>query len=313
MNRPGLLAERQQLRAELERINAEIHALKGINRSVRDDYRLRARMADAEALARRLTDLDSRLNGQGSSGGPRPISAGQTPVRGLGAEPGAAPTDGPAELEAKADILADQSRRLASQAELMQQRVGQLRGRQELRRRAGQLEQDPFSPLEGSKRRTVTGSRGGDRVTAGAAQDDKAGAPGVGSGGAPANIPTTPTVTGDRTGGGAGPPTTQPTSTGTPTAIPESTSRVDTQGAAPTRSPTPSPTTFTADPAASVSSRLRELLDPGTLAEIRRLEAGGAPGSDLRALERAVEALRAKSQRLDTQSRNLREKAKSNR
>src|SRR5947209_3067268 len=56
-----LTAERARLRAQLDRVNAEIDALKRSTRGVGDDYRLRARLADAEALARRLIDIEARL------------------------------------------------------------------------------------------------------------------------------------------------------------------------------------------------------------------------------------------------------------
>src|SRR4051794_19399173 len=61
--RSALLTERQRVRAELERTNADIDALKRSKRGLREDYRLRERLADAEALARRLTALDARLGG----------------------------------------------------------------------------------------------------------------------------------------------------------------------------------------------------------------------------------------------------------
>src|SRR6478609_5158846 len=57
----ALQAQRARLRAELDKVNAEIDALKRAGRDVRDDYRLRARLADAESLARRLMDIDARL------------------------------------------------------------------------------------------------------------------------------------------------------------------------------------------------------------------------------------------------------------
>src|SRR5262245_22449758 len=50
----ALAAECARLREQLERTNAEISALKRGDRGVRDDYRLRKKMADAEALARQL-------------------------------------------------------------------------------------------------------------------------------------------------------------------------------------------------------------------------------------------------------------------
>jgi hypothetical protein len=143
----ALLAERQRLRGELGRVQAEIDRLKASDRGLRDDYRLRARMADAEALARRLTAIDAQLGAAPPAPRPQP-----------GIEPGASPSDGPAELEAKADILSDEARRVQLQIDALRARGEQLRGREELRRRSGQLERDPFAPLEGSKRRVVTGT-----------------------------------------------------------------------------------------------------------------------------------------------------------
>src|SRR5438045_7516118 len=99
-----LRAERAQLRAQLDKVNAEIDTLKRAGRGVRDDYRLRARLADAESLARRLIDIEARL-------GIRVDGAAK-----VGPPPIASPTDGPADLDAKADILADQSRRIRAQA-----------------------------------------------------------------------------------------------------------------------------------------------------------------------------------------------------
>src|SRR5262245_12319534 len=61
----ALVSERARVRAQLDRVNAEIDALKRAaaesRLGMRDDYRLRAKLADAEALARRLTELDARL------------------------------------------------------------------------------------------------------------------------------------------------------------------------------------------------------------------------------------------------------------
>jgi hypothetical protein len=156
----ALQAERTRLRAQLDKINAEIDGLKRAGGGVRDDYRLRARLADAEALARRLMDIEARL-GIRVDAAPKP----QPP-------PTAAPTDGPADLDAKADILADQSRRVRAQADALGRRATDLKGRQELRRRAADLDRDPFAPMEGSKRR-VANSSGPSTVLAGPAQPVK--------------------------------------------------------------------------------------------------------------------------------------------
>src|SRR5262245_61962150 len=140
----ALQAERGRLRAQLDKVNAEIDALKRAGGGVRDDYRLRARLADAESLARRLMDIEARLGIRVDG-----TAKFQPP-------PTAAPTDGPADLDAKADILADQSRRVRAQADALARRAADLKGRQELRRRAADLDRDPFAPMEGSKRRVAS-------------------------------------------------------------------------------------------------------------------------------------------------------------
>ncbi len=144
-----LQAERSRLRAQLDKVNAEIDALKRAGGGVRDDYRLRARLADAESLARRLMDIEARLG----------IRVDGTAK--LQPPPTAAPTDGPSDLDAKADILADQSRRVRAQADALARRAADLKGRQELRRRAADLDRDPFAPMEGSKRRVATAAAAG--------------------------------------------------------------------------------------------------------------------------------------------------------
>jgi hypothetical protein len=253
----ALEAERERLRGELDRVAAEIDALKKAGRGVGDDYRLRARLADAEALARRLIEIEARL-GLRAPARPAPL-------------PVAAPTDGPADLDAKADILADQSRRVRGEADALGRRVAEIKGRRELRRRAADLERDPFAPLEGSKRR-------------------------VASIAAPSGTPAT--------SGSAASPNPPLTAGGTPSTVTLS----------PTASPSPVPVTgVTAASAAStsLSLELRDLLDPATLADIRRLEGTGAkaPTGSLEALERAVAALRARADTLDAAARAMRASA----
>jgi hypothetical protein len=277
--RAALVAERQRVRADLERANAEIDALKRSSRGLRDDYRLRERLADAEALARRLTELDARLGTKAPS------------AAAIDAEPRVSAADGPAEIEAKADILADQAQRLDARAEALLGRARDLRARQALRRRVGQMERDPFSPLEGSKRRTMAGTTATGSF--------------VGGGSGPARGPTTPP---EKTGGStgifgtdqaAGAPntvgnsgqTSQPTAAGVGHAV---------------ASPTAAPTPTNAGDAGALSSQLRDLLDPATLAQIRQLEAAGGPGAGEGALERAGASLKARAERLRQQAASLR-------
>ena len=145
----ALLAERARLRAALDRVNAEIDCLKRAGSGVRDDYRLRARLADAESLARKLIEIEARLglHLDGARAQPKPLPP-----------PTAAATDGPADLDAKADILADQARRLRVQADAIGRRASELKGRQELRKRVADLDRNPFAPMEGSKRRVASAS-----------------------------------------------------------------------------------------------------------------------------------------------------------
>ena len=112
-DRAALTAERARLRDELDRVGTEVDALKKAHGGVGDDYRLRARLADAEALARRLIDLEARLGLRAPAGKPAPL-------------PVAEPTDGPADLAAKADILSDRSRRVRGEADALGRRIADI-------------------------------------------------------------------------------------------------------------------------------------------------------------------------------------------
>jgi hypothetical protein len=288
----ALTAERARLRDQLERVSAEIDALKKADRGVGDDYRLRARLADAEALARRLTDIDARLGLRAPIGRPAPL-------------PIATSTDGPSDLDAKADILADQSRRVRGEADALGLRVAEIKARQELRRRAADLERDPFAPLEGSKRRvaSIAATSGGVPSTpsaplpsgAGAASGSSTAGPAPGAAsGSPASAPN-----------GGAQPVSAPTGGGTPVTVGTGT----TSGAAAgPGTASPSPVTRGLD-SATLSVELRDLLDPAAVADIRRLEGVKTPTGTVRALERAVAALRARADSLDSEARAMRTSA----
>ena len=142
----ALLAERARLRAALDRVNAEIDLLKRAGGGVRDDYRLRARLADAESLARKLIDIEASLGLHLDGGVPSPAAAAADGRRDRWPpiwtpRPTSSPTSAPAPRPGDA---------LAAAREL--------KGRQELRRRVADLDRDPFAPMEGSKRRVASAS-----------------------------------------------------------------------------------------------------------------------------------------------------------
>ncbi|HEV3030911.1 MAG TPA: hypothetical protein VG319_04675 [Polyangia bacterium] len=305
--RAALVSERQRVRKELERANAEIGALKRSGRGLREDYRLRERLADAEALARRLTELDARLG------------AGAAPTsRGPGAEPRMSPSDGPAELEAKADILADQAQRLAARGDALLGRARDLRARQTLRRRVGQMERDPFSPLEGSKRRAMTGSVTSGLTSGPSPSPRPGGSPPVsvadrGVGGTP-NTGSANPLTPETAAGTAGPSQSAPgvsTAASPPNGAGAGAATTPLGAGAAVSSPAspssaPTPTTGAAADGAALSVQLRELLDPTTLAELQHLESAAGSGASLEALERAGAALKARADRLSQQAAALR-------
>lgn len=314
-----LEAECAHLRSELARVNEDVAALKRAGRGVRNDYRLRHRMADAEALARKLTEAEARL---AARRGPALVS--RPPAL---APPRAQPGDGPVELEAKADLLVDQARRLAVEAEGLDRTARQLRGRQALRRRALQLERDPFVGLDGSKRTMVFGaprsspsaertndpkmSAGGPSKSGSADEAASSGARGSGTTmpGAGGSVPPTtaggPAPTGQPAPSPPSapapnvspPPSLSPSAPGGQTAAPRATEGGMAAG------PSPQPTS-------ALSTQLRALLDPYTLSEVRRLEQTGLSITDPEALERLAVALRQRAQALDAQAKDLRVKAR---
>ena len=286
-----LASECANLRGALDRANAEISALKRSERGVRDDYRLRKKMAEAEALARRLTEAEARLR---SLRGPAPAPA-----------PAADPADAPALLEARADILSDEARRLGVEAAALGRAAEQLRARQVLRRRAGQMEQDPFASVETPKRQMfVTGAR---PTTGGAAkaapQDPGSGKPNDSA--TPTRTdpapPTTPMAAlpgGPKTSDTPGAAVAPPGQGSTPAPKPEATGQ-------PTLAPPPPPP----PPGAAPSPIARALIDPAAVAELRRAEAAGQSLTDAEKMGRAAAALRARMAALEAEAAALRARA----
>jgi hypothetical protein len=302
----ALAAECARLRTELERANAEISSLKRGDRGVRDDYRLRRRLADAEQLAKQLTAAEAELR----------RLRGAAPTAPVPASPKLEPGDAPGVLEARADLLSDEARRLSQQAAGMERAATQLQTRQTLRRRAGQVERDPFGSMDGSKRFIIvrgpadtkagsptslsgspTGPTGQESATGGTSPPTTGGSPGSTSapglaGPAPAPSPPPPTT----------PPTAPPTPTTTPT-VPTAGDSSGRGSSTPTNLGGGAPTT-----ASGIGSRV--LLDPATAAELRRLEAvAGAPASEAERLQRTAAALTRRAQALEAEARALRTRA----
>jgi hypothetical protein len=300
----ALVTEVQQLRTELDRVNRDVEALKRGERGLRDDARLRQRLADAEAIARKLTDAERRLAAYGTSGGDG--------VRTAGPLPNAQPGDGPAELAAKADILTDQSQRLAREADRMARAADSVRGRELLRRRAGQLDRDPFAGFEAPKRLLAFSSTPRSLGGSGPATTPSP------SGGRGTTTPTESTKTGsDSAAASGGPP--PPMAPAGAVAAPGAGSNGPGSSPAPTSQTPSSPTP--AGPSAPSGSgstgdatvpslAFRTLLDPTTIAELRRIEAQGTAAARAEAFARAAAALRARAAALETEAAALRRLAK---
>jgi hypothetical protein len=313
----GLRSEIARLRSALDRANADVAALKKAA-GVRNDYRLRQRMADAEALARQLTRAEAQLRARTG----QPTGPAAAPV----AAPAAAPGDGPVELEAKADLLVDEARKLQSHADALMRSAGQLRDRQALRRRAAQFERDPFASLDAPKRAMIFG---GTRATSNDTRTGTEGTKGTDTSPTvtppPSTTPTSAPASGAGPGAGGGTPSppagsspppsapTSPTSPPTTTIAPgpsvssSGASAVSATGGVRSVTPTATATTPPTSPgAADVSVQVRTLLDPATLTEIQRLERSGQIASDPLALEKVAAALRLRAQALEQQARAIR-------
>jgi hypothetical protein len=325
---PRLASEYQRLSADLDRVNAEVAALKRGGRSVRTDYLLRDKLAEAEALARKVTDAEARLR---TARGPLPpeTPAGAVPT------PAATPQDGVVELEAKADLLSDQARRFRAEAEALSRTAEQIRSRQALRRRASAWDRDPLAGFEASKRvaviptqssRTTLGNTGesaaGPAATRGPVTPASDVAPKSGGSGV---LGIVASESGDSARAGVPvavplpvpPPATTPGGVGAvPVVAVGSSPPLAVGPALPTSAATPStshpltaPAPLSTDSASRAAAQQRTLLDPATLAGIRGSLSQAGSLSDPDAVEAAATALRRHAQALDEHARRLRARA----
>jgi hypothetical protein len=306
-----LASEYQRLRTDLDRLNAEVAALKRRGRSVRTDYILRDKMAEAEALARKVTAAEARLR---AVRGPLPAEA----PAGMVQTPHATPQDGALELEAKADLLSDQARRFRSEAEALARTAEQIRARQALRRRAGAWDRDPLAGFEASKRVAIITAQSSHAAASGDSSVGPTAVRGPGT-------PSSDTVSKSGGSGTASVPTTSTpvesiVSPGPSGSLSASASVVpggSTPGAVPTTSAaTPSashPLTASAplstDSASKSAVQQRTLLDPATLAGIRNSLSQAGSLSDPDAVDAAATALRNHAKALDEHARRLRAQA----
>ncbi len=282
-----------RLSAELDRVNAEVAALKRAGRSVRNDYRLGERMADAEALAQKVTQAEARLRklrgaGESSLGRGASISPPQ-PL----------PQDGSVELEAKADLFSDQAKKLSGQADILASAAEQLRSRRALHRRAGAWDRDPFSGLESSKRNLGNSAQksANSGLTPGTSTSDS-------SPRGATSAPATPTVA---SGSAQSPTLSSPPPPPLTIALPASgETSVATASPAPesATSAKSSPLSQTVPGQLSVEPHL--FLDPATAAELRQALGPVDSPLDPGALDRAAAALYARARALDEDARRLR-------
>jgi hypothetical protein len=314
-----LAAEYQRLRVDLDRVNAEVAALKHAERGVRNDYLLRDKMAEAEALARKVTAAESHLR---TARGPLPADS----LGGTAEAPFAMPQDGALELEAKADLLFDQARRFQAEADTLARTAQQIRARQALRRRAGAWERDPLAGFEASKRSigspasrsAVTAGDNGKGATFGPAQGVNGTTKSAGGTGSFSSESSdsgrtataggaTPTL--DLTGKTpvvviALPPTAAVPATPSTDSVPTTTSAMPAPAAS-----HPLSASGLSDSISKTAVQQRPLLDPATLATIRSSLTQTGSLSDPDAVEAAASALRKHAQALEERARRLRVRA----
>lgn len=284
--------EVESLRQQLGRVNGEVRVLKQSPRSMSVDYRLRQKLADAEVLGRKLTEKEAQM---------RASEPGSERAPSVGPSPTAHSTDGPVELNAKADILLDQAQKLSMQADRIDARIERDRVRTTLRARARRLEQDPFAALEGPKRSLVFSRSEARAVVKNdpSPKEDNAIAPatslsdGRSSSPMPASPMASPPAPGVVPTFGGAPESSASPSGGSPTPGP---ARL---GDAPSDAGSGGTST-------SVSLSYRSFLDARALAEIERLQAAGDPNARAKVMTATAASLRKQARVLEGRASTLR-------
>src|SRR5262249_14516804 len=156
----------------------------------------------------------------------------------------------------------------------------QLRARQNLRRRLGQLEQDPFASLDTSKRQMLVAGPRPRPSSAEASQSKGSDSAGPGAATDPARTAAPPTAAPPRPVAPTRSPTREPVAPAPPGGQTPTDPRTGVSApAGPAVSPPPPPPV----PPGPVA---RALLDPAAIAELRRAEAAGQPLTELEKMER---------------------------
>jgi len=296
----------RRMRQRLERMSAEIAALKQRPRSVRQRYLLQRKRAEADALARALTRAEETLAAQ------RSPTLENSSQRAVVPTPEESVTDGPVELAAKADILLDQAERIAKQAALLETRAQRLDRRTALRRGIRRLESDPFMGLEASKRSLVISRREGREETS--AQENSGNSVGT-SGDDASEGAGGPTVTGQSDVRSSSDDGDQAIQDEAPDESPtegasfddSSADRVPNSGSA--GSPPTVEPSVPEDSGSDVSLGFRTLLDQQTLEEVERLEQLGTPTGRSNALKKAADALRLRARALTERAERMQDRA----
>jgi len=303
----------QRLEIESRGLANQIEKLKGEPAGVRHDARLQELLAIARGKSDELERLSSELRARSAplANGRRALMAlcdralaGQLPeatrlelsrlraaqVAQL-AQPSqpigkthveADPLDGPRELSEKADLLRDSQDKLRREVARLSTRIDDVERRRHLRERAGALDEDWFGENSSNRRVARVAGVGGAAARGGGETADKAAAGN--------NSPAAPT------GGLAG---------GAPSPAPGAGGPAAGAGSGGGTSPAPPSSFADPSPTRDSASVLRNLVDPSTLAELRRADGSDDLERQLRALRRAQGELEGLANELGRRAQGL--------